>query len=171
MALNDEQARDRAEAEVRAYCGWHVAPSRQEVLTVDGQDSRVVFLPTLRLTGLLSLSVNGDVLDLAGVEWSTTGQLRWGRIPTPTGWDGYLRVPQGRLGGVVAEVVHGWDEWPLDVLSVIDRLASRTLSDPGNLVQVGGVRVGTGADGLPLGGSLTRVDRDVLDRYRIPGKL
>lgn len=169
MALDETQARERAEAEVRAFCGWHVAPTKREVLVLDGEGTRTVFLPTLRLTELHSLSVNGTPVDLATVQWSPTGIVRYGYAPT-SGWDGY-QFTRGQLGGVEADVTHGWETWPLEVLSVVDRLAARTVADPGNLVQVGQVRVGVGQDGLPLGGTLTDVDRDVLLRYRIPGRL
>lgn len=156
MALTEEQATARAEAEVQGYCGWHIAPQLRETLTLDGDGSGVLFLPTLHLVELHSVSVNGTpVEDLEDVEWSTSGVLRC--LPRTT-----------RLRGVQVEVTHGYESWPVDVQAVVDRLAQRTTSDPGNLVQVGQVRVATAKDGLPLAGTITDVDRFTLDRYQLP---
>ena len=39
-----------AQAAVRAYCGWHIAPSLSETLVLDGTGARAFILPTLHLT-------------------------------------------------------------------------------------------------------------------------
>lgn len=177
MALNETQAHDAAEAMVQSFCGWHIAPSVREVLELDGEDSRVAFLPTLRLTELHSLSVNGTALDLTQVEWSRTGVIRWPFLSTTTladylGWDRdpTYSHPRGRFRGVQAEVTHGYEAWPGDLLAVVDRLAGRIQNDPGNVVQVGQVRVGMDRLGVPLGGSLTAADRAALQHYKIPAR-
>lgn len=160
MTLSDADARLRAEAEVRAYCGWHVAPSRRESITLDGDDSGVLLLPTLRMTALHSLSVRGasvNVDDELVVEWSTSGVVR-------------CSTRTASMRGVVVELTHGFDDWPLEVLSVIDRLTQRALDDPGALVQVGAVRYATSSDGLPIVG-LTELDKLVIDRYRLPSRV
>lgn len=160
MPLSPEVARARAEAQVRAYCGWIVAPSTTETLVLDGDRSGVLLLPTLRLTDLAALTVDGTTVDLTDVEWSSVGVVRW---PCTT-W-----LPSTRkLRGITVQITHGYDEWPLDLAGVLDRLTTRATSDPGIYVQVGQVRTATGNDGLPVGGELTDLDRSVLDRYRLP---
>jgi hypothetical protein len=159
MALSEADAQARALAEVQAYCGWHIAPSETETITVDGSGSNVQPLPTLRMTDLLSLSVDGLPVDLTQIEWSEAGFIRCDVAQTD------------RLRGVVVEITHGYDAMPLDVQAVVDRFASRLIeSDQMStmLAQVGQVRVALGRDGLPASAALTELDRLVLDRYRLP---
>lgn len=157
--LTAEDARLRAEAEVTSYCGWHIAPPVRETVTLNGDESGVVLLPTLRLTELHSLTVDGSAIDVNGsaVQWSAAGVMR-------------CPASDGRLRGVVVDMTHGHDEWPLPVISVIERLAARAQDAQGALVQVGQVRLATGSDGLPAGGTLTEVDRLILARYRVPSR-
>lgn len=157
MPLTEAEARARAEAEVRAYCGWHIAPSRSDTLVVDGSGAMVQALPTLRVTALTALSEEGTAVDLAEVEWSEAGFLR---RTTPF---------TARLRGVSVTVTHGYDAIPLDVQAVIDRLTTRGVQSSSSVyAQVGQVSYATGADGLPATATLTELDRAVLDRYRLP---
>lgn len=154
--LTEQDARARAEAEVRAFCGWHIAPEQTDELTVDGSGACVQPLPTLRLNTLDALVVDGDAADLGGVEWSQAGFLRRAAA-----------FPDG-LRSVTATISHGYAAMPLDVQAVIDRLVERGVETIGALVQVGQVRYATGSDGLPAAATLTDLDRAVLDRYRLP---
>lgn len=159
MPLTSEQAAARALAEVQAYCGWHISPSRTETLSLDGSGATVQPLPTLRMTALVSLSVDDEIVDTASVEWSEAGFIR-----RDAAWT-------SRLRGVVVEITHGYATMPLDVQAVIDRLAARHLEADtmsSMLVQVGQVRAAVGGDGLPASAVLTELDRHVLDRYRLP---
>lgn len=159
MALTEEQARAQAEAEVRAYCGWHIAPSQTEDLVVDGSCATVQMLPTLRLTAVNSITVNDTAVDLGTVEWSGAGFLR-----RDAAWT-------SRLRGVVVNATHGYDEWPLDLQAVVNRVAAQAMetNDASQLLaQVGQVRYAVGPDGLRNVGLLSQADKWVLDRYRLP---
>lgn len=158
MPLSEADARARAEAEVRAYCGWHIAPSQRETLVVDGDDASSIMLPTLMLTDVHALSVDQSDVPLADVEWSASGFVR-----------AQGRTSQ-RLRSISADVTHGYEAMPLDVEAVIERLAERAVDTAGmgQLVQVGQVRVATASDGLPATGILSELERWVLDRYRLP---
>lgn len=159
MALTDEEAQSRALAEVQAYCGWHIAPSKSETLTLDGSGATVQPLPTLHMTALSSVSVDEQAVDTASVEWSEAGLLR-----RDVAWT-------SRLRGVVVELTHGYDALPLDVQAVVDRLKARHLEAQSMstlLVQVGQVRAAVSSDGTPATASLVELDRFVLDRYRVP---
>jgi hypothetical protein len=157
LALSSAEARERAEAEVRSYCGWHVAPTQRETFVVHGDGVHIAMLPSLRVTQLHALRVNGRDYDAAAIEWAGSGIIRLASTST-------------KLRGVEVEVTHGFDDWPLEVLAVIERLAQRAEDDPGALVQVGQVRYATGADGLPISATLTELDKLVLDRYRLPSR-
>lgn len=165
MPLSQADATARAEAEVRAYCGWHIAPQREDTLTLDGPGGPLLVLPSLHVVSVASVAENGTELAPEGYAWSAAGVLRrtssaysWGSCG---GWTDEFRA-------VVVTLTHGYAEMPLDVQAVIDRLASRSMADPSQYSQVGAVAYATGADGLPASGSLTELDRMVLDRYRLP---
>jgi hypothetical protein len=150
---------DFAIAEVRGYCGWHIAPEVTEDVTLDGTLSTVLRLPTLKLVELNSLSICEHVIDVtehSEVEWSAGGWLR-----RAAGFGGQLR-------GVVANITHGFETMPLDVPAVIDGIADRSGWITDQYVQVGQVRVATGGDGAPIGGELSSSDIAVLDRYKLP---
>lgn len=157
MALSEVEAKARAEAEVVAYCGWHIAPTRTDELVVDSNGADALLLPTLRMTELDELSVDDSPVDVSSVEWSEAGFVR-----RDAAWPNKLR-------GVAVTFTHGYATMPLDVTAVIERLTARVLEAQGQglLVQVGQVRVATDSDGLPYSG-LAELDRIVLDRYRLP---
>lgn len=167
MALTEAQATARAEAAVRAYCGWHVAPETDALLTLDGPGSPVLLLPSLHVTAVASVAENGELVDPADYSWSASGVVRRSRSAltiatwSGSGWTDALR-------GVTVAFTHGYQEWPLEVQAVVERLAARALEGATVLTQVGSVSYATGEDGLPIGGTLSSVDRAVLDRYKLP---
>jgi hypothetical protein len=168
-ALTEADATARAEAAVRAYCGWHVGPSKTETFTLDGPGSPILLLPTLRVTDVLAVTESGTLVAPEDYEWSTTGVVRRtsGSHPTATWGPGWT----SRFRGVEVEAIHGYETLPLDVTAVIERLAARALEwSKGSalLSQVGQVSYATGEDGAPLSGTLSSLDRAVLDRYRLP---
>jgi hypothetical protein len=165
VPLSQADATERAAAEVRAYCGWHIAPQRDETLTLDGPGGPLLVLPSLHVVSVASVAESGTELDPVGYAWSAAGVIRrtsstfpWSRC---SGWTDALR-------GVEVTLTHGYEEMPLDVTAVIERLAARAMDGAGIYSQVGAVTYATGQDGLPASGSLTTLDRLVLDRYRLP---
>ncbi|MFD7157955.1 hypothetical protein ACXJJ3_08740 [Kribbella sp. WER1] len=166
MPLSQADATARAEAEVRAYCGWHIAPQREDTLTLDGPGGPLLVLPSLHVVSVASVAENGTELDPEGYAWSAAGVLR--RTSSATSWHGWNCGWTDDFRGLVVTLTHGYESMPLDVQTVIDRLASRSVDDPSQYSQVGQVAYATGADGLPVSGSLTALDRLVLDRYKIP---
>jgi hypothetical protein len=156
MALTEAEATQRAEATVRAYVGWHLAPERSETLTLDGPGSSVLLLPTLRVTAITSITEDGSAVDPGDYEWSSSGVVRRNGYWSPS------------LRGLEVSLTHGYAEMPLDVAGVIERLTTRVVEGAGVLAQVGQVSYAEGEDGLPVGGTLTSLDRAVLDRYKLP---
>lgn len=170
MALSEADALTRAEASVRAYVGWHLAPEKSETITLDGPGSPVLLLPTLRVSAITAVTEDGQAVAPESYEWSSSGVLRRkgsSSYPSPTwgpSWTSSLR-------GVTVELTHGFDEMPLDVTAIIERLAARASeASKGSalLSQVGQVAYATGEDGAPLSGSLSSLDRAVLGRYKLP---
>ena len=137
---------------VRAYCGWHVAPSVTETVTLDGSDSDVMILPTLHLTNLST--VMNDTVAVDSPEWSQFGIVRG------TCWTGKYR-------GVTLTMTHGYDLCPPEIVGVLHEAADRGLEGSA-ASQVGQVRMG-GVDGV-AGAVAFIIDKrsDILDRYKLP---
>lgn len=150
---------EKAEATVRAYCGWHIAPVRtDDVLVMDGSGATVQQLPSLRVTAVSEVTNDGTVLDVVNdLEWSA---------------DGYMRVPgrwTHKLRGVTAKITHGYATMPDEVQAVIDDLIARENSNPGAAQQVGQVRFAVSlVSGAALGGALSPYEKEKLNTYRLP---
>lgn len=95
-------------AAVRSYCGWHVAPLVTETVTLDGRGRCSAFLPTLRLVDLVSITADGSAV--GDPEWSSMGEVRG--------------AYSSKLRGIVAEIVHGYEECPADVLKVLREMVA-----------------------------------------------
>lgn len=65
LASDPETARglDAAIAKARRYCGWHVAPVLTETITLDGDGGRLLFLPTLKIVSIDSITIDDVVVD------------------------------------------------------------------------------------------------------------
>lgn len=158
------QASAQALAEVRAYCGWHLAPSEDSTAVLDGSGASVLLLPSLHVTAVAQVVELGLLLDPQTYEWSASGVIR--RMTTV-----YLGTGArwtNRYRAVEVTFTHGFPEMPLDVQPVLDRLTARAVGGVGLLTQVGQVSYATGEDGLPVTGTLTTTDREILDRYKLP---
>lgn len=150
-----------AEAAVRSYCGWHIAPARAgDVVTVNGSGARVLALPTMRLAGVSAVLEDGTAVPLEDVQWSPAGYL-WRASP----WTTSLR-------GVSATIDHGYDEPPVEVQAVVMSVAARAVVSPDGVVrsQVGEVSVTFSQAAFNVAGGVALLDheRAVLDRYRLP---
>lgn len=167
--LTQYQARDpglllrEAEAVVRAYCGWHIAPARTQTLTLDGSGGAVLALPTLHLTAVTSVTEEDADVDLTTIEWSEAGYL-W----RAAGW-----TPARR--GVVVTMTHGHAETPVEVQAVVLAVASRAASAPATAVRRESAGpftrdLGPNADGSLGGVVLTALEQRILDRHRVPAE-
>lgn len=112
----DSEAFQAALASARALCGWHIAPLVSHTVTLDGDGSRLLLLPTLRLVSVESVKNDGAIV--TGFEQSTSGMLRlsggcWSR----------------KLGGIEVTFMHGFDELPADIAGVVLSAASRPAAD------------------------------------------
>lgn len=158
---NEQSLLDQATALVRSYCGWHVAPSLAETITVDGSGSMFLSLPSLHVISITSVTEAGTLLDAGSYEWSVQGQL-WRSTP----WAGAYR-------SVVVELVHGYDEAPV-LTAVVMAVVSRAQKSPAGevRVQVGPFSETYSQSGFNQAGGLVLLDAEkaVLDRYRLPSR-
>jgi hypothetical protein len=144
----DEDAWAATVAEVRAFCGWHIAPEVTETRTFDGRGGSLLFLPTLQLVDLVSITNDGTAV--TDPEWSETGKVRH-----------YCWTLKFR--GIVAEMTHGYEEWPAELLAVMAEMSSSVSS------QYAGVKaVTSGAHQVTFETSMSSTQREVLGRYQLP---
>lgn len=151
LTVTDDDRLAQAEQQVRDYCGWHIAPSRAETMTLDGSGSYAMLLPTLRLTGVTSVTNAGEAVDLATVEWSEAGILRCSSVWT---W---------KFRGVVVEMTHGYDDVPASVAGVVRDIAARAVSNGGGLKSK---TIGPFSETYAV--DLLSTEMAVLDRYKLP---
>lgn len=151
----------QAEALVRSYCGWHIAPSRADVVeTLRGTGSAPLLLQSLYVTAVSSIVDDGTALALTDdYLWNPNGTI--------------LRVGYWSTGDVVVTYTHGYDEPPADITAVVQAVAQRAVDNPGSSVrrQVGQVSDTYSQTGfnqaLPM--ALLDAEKEILDKYRIAG--
>lgn len=147
-----------AEQSVRTYCGWHIAPS----LTItDGRyrsgERGLVILPSLHVTDVASVSVDGRVLGTTEYDWEPCGFISR-RVPS------WPRDPY-----VTVSFTHGYEECPADVAAVVFELASKAMempASPARDVTAGPFRLTLTS---AIGVSLSRDQQSRLATYRIQG--
>jgi hypothetical protein len=154
---------DGASELVVEYCGWHIAPSQAETVTVDGSGSRVQGLPTMRLTAVNTVTETGTALTVADLDWSENGLLE---KQDGTTWT-------GRRRGVVANITHGYTAAPNWLVTLVCAVAGRPfLAAPGVVQEAAGGESVTYAQPSPGAGGavlLLPVEQRMLDRIAVPG--
>ncbi|MFX0573106.1 hypothetical protein [Nocardia nepalensis] len=149
-----------ANALVRDWCGWHIAPTLTETLILDGSGDRVQMVPTLRLLDLHSVTENDRPIDLTKVRWSQTGHLR-----RMIAWT-------TRERGIRIQITHGWATPPPVLVGVVLGIAKRAKDTPASAVRTRTAgpfseQLTVSADGSIGGVALTGAERDLLANYRI----
>lgn len=153
LTASEADRLEQAEGVVRSYCGWHIAPSRTETVTVRSRGSAVVPLPSLHVTAVASVTRDDAALVLDDeYVWSEAGVLtvayRWATL--------------------VVEFTHGYEDVPPEVTGVVQAVAQRASDNPGSMLQEAAGpfnerRAGTGA-----ALELLPTEKTILDRYRLP---
>lgn len=145
----------KAEAAVRAYCGWHVAPVATQALALDGNGGTRIILPSLRVVSVDAVVVDG--VTITDPEWSASGVLH-GRFSE-------------RPRSVEVVLTHGYETPPAELVAILLDMASGDTSGEAPIAskRLGDFQVSyaTGADSLS-GASVAASARTVLDRYRLP---
>jgi len=154
-AVSPQEAAQNA---IRAYCGWHIAPIVVETLTLDGDGSHRLALPSNIVHEVQSLSVDG--VSVTDFWFSQDGWL-------------HLNEPQvfpARPGSVKVTLKHGHEYVP-EVTQVLNSFAQRmALAPAGNITsqRAGTQYVSFGTrDGEVTGGSLLSTEKELLAPYRL----
>lgn len=149
---------DQAEALVRSYCGWHIAPPATEDIEVSASNSPILVLPTLKLTAVTGVTEDGTAVT-DQFTWTSAGVLS----RTYGGWTS---------GPVVVSVTHGYDPVPPEVTAVVQAVAQRAVDNPGSKprVQDGPFSDTFSQSGFNQSPALALLDAEkaILDRYRLP---
>lgn len=150
---DDEAILAQAQGAIRRYCGWHVAPSIPETLTLDGSGSRSLWLPSMYVTAVASITDCGTTVDAADYDWSANGYVRrrcgcWSPRPRQ----------------IVVTLTHGYEDIPPELIGVAVSMATRRASSP-----AGVRREQTGPFSVEYAGSdLLQQERDILDQFKLP---
>lgn len=147
---------------IRNYCGWNIAPAEDLEVTLDG-GAEVLYLPSLKVNSLASLTIDGSPQDLTNFEWSRrTGNVRRkDHCALPEVW-----------GGIEVAFNSGYDEVPADLKAIVLQVSALALSSPTGATreQAGQVAVSWGTTAPGVSGGLTLLARDLqtLAAYKLP---
>ncbi len=166
---------------VRAYCGWEISEVVDQAVTLDVADGgSQVMLPTLRLTNVSAVVVNGvgayglPPVQPASWTWSTAGIvcLAWLSWNTLYDQSQSPRYPSG-LGRLTVTYSGGYPAGsvPDEIKAVTCSVAERVTA-PSDIAQrlenVGGIQTNTTYARASDGNGLSATEVAVLARYRIP---
>ena len=150
----------QAEALVRGFCGWHIAPSRTETVTLPGSRGGLLMLPSLHVTAVASIVSDSDpALTADDYDWSEAGVLTARTAP----WSGRV---------VAVAFTHGYDTPPAEVTAIVQAVAQRAVDNPSSITRrtVGPFTdaFSTTAPGQVATLALLDSEKETLRRYRIP---
>ena len=153
---------DMAIDAIKGYCGWHIAPSIEAEITIDGSNHFEQPLPTLHLTALTSVTEDGVAIDLTNVDWSESGVM--------TKRSGFWTY---KKSGLVVNMTHGYDEIPMDLMGVALGIATlaQTPSSAASSQSAGpySIQLTTRAGGAAGGLYIPKDMADILGRYKLWG--
>jgi len=151
---------DQATALVRSYCGWHVAPSITETVSVAGSGVGSIALPSLWVTDVSAVVEDGTSLLSTDFVWDPAGIV--GRLGVP--WTTPDKV-------VTVTFTHGHARAE-DFEAVVMAIAARAEASPDGVVrrQVGLVSetYSQTSSNVAGGVSLLPHEKDALRAYRLP---
>lgn len=134
-----------AAGQVRAVCGWHLAPAVAETVALVTGGSAVALLPSLRVVSVQEVrDEDGNVL---------------------TGWrfrpNGVLRLPGGWPDVIEVDFTHGHESCPSELVAVVAEFARG--------IKAGGVKAESLAGrSVQLDTTPGGVSAEVIARYSLP---
>jgi hypothetical protein len=133
---------------VREYCGWVLFPSTVETVFLDGDGTDILKLPTMALSMVNTVVLDGVLIDPADYEWSDIGYL-------------YYPVWTAGVANVLVNFEHGYTTRPGGPTLVALTIAAREYGNPERLSQASA-------------GTVTRrwltneLETRLLDPFRLP---
>ncbi|TDL43837.1 hypothetical protein [Microbacterium oleivorans] len=149
---------------VRDYCGWRVAKTATETVTVASRGGHSLFVPSLNIVSIGSVTENGVTIDEpADYDWDESGILyRGGR--------GHRRWHTGRRA-VTVTLTHGYEKCPGGIAQAIASAVARGALVPSGLISetaVGQTRqYGRTGSGAPIDAGFTPEELTRLDSHRL----
>lgn len=139
-------------------CQWHIAPSITVTESIPINPDGTIMLPSLMVTDVASISVNGLEIDPTAYQWHRAGyinQLRQQFFEWPL-WPLESEKPFREYPSPLAQYAdvtytHGYTELPWPVKVVAFELASRAMEMPAGIaknLQAGPYMIGLGALGV-----------------------
>lgn len=157
--LNATYWKKAAQNAIRSYCGWHVAPSVEETLTLDGHGGRILLLPSKHVTNITSIIINNEEM-LDHATWSKAGTIQFDTNCIPD-------AP----GAIQVTLTHGYEaEEVPEVIELMRVLAKRASQHQSILTSqsVNGSSVSYQTyGGTTLGLSLLNVEKELLAPYKL----
>lgn len=126
LSVSTDDRLDQAEARVRAYCDWHIAPVVTNAVFVQSFNAPALFLPSLNVRSIVSIT-DDDATTYTTADYAFTS---WGQLTRAGDWCGYWWKT-----GTTVTFEHGYDSPPPEVTAVVQALAQRALDNPGSLVR------------------------------------
>ena len=153
---------DGATLAIQRYCGWNIAPAEDVTVTLDGGGS-VLYLPSLKVNSITSITIAGTLLAATDYEWSRrTGNVRRkDACFFPEVW-----------GSIVAVFNSGYTAVPADLKQIVLQVSSLAMSSPTGATreQAGQVSMAWATTAPGVSGGLVLLPRDMqtLNSYRLP---
>lgn len=153
LTATEEERLLQAEQTIRDFCGWHIAPSREETVTFAFPAGRRLMLPSLYVTEVSEVTVDGVPLVLdTDFQVHQNGWID--RLPYGGWWSGDL---------IEITFTHGYEDVPASVTAAVQALAQRSTGSPS-----GAKRETSGPFTEEYESGLSEAERINLARYRIP---
>lgn len=160
LTSTEAQRLEQAEALVRGFCGWHIAPSRTVTdAKIRAKGGTTLLLPSLYVTAVASVTDDETLLTVEDdYTWSSAGVLTR---------EGYWSTEV-----VTVTYTHGYAAPPPEVTAIVQAVAQRAIDNPGSVVRrtVGpftDVYSTTGANQVATL-ALLDSEKETLRRYRLP---
>jgi hypothetical protein len=156
---------------IRRHCGWHIYPSVEFDLVMDGPGGVTLQLPSKYVTDVASITENGTLTDPTVYAWSQLGEVQRSQAYWNNGvWFGWWVTG---FRSIEAVFTSGYDEAPPELAVMVMSLTARALSSPAGVTReaAGGVSVQYALSSTHTGGGLALMENDLatLDAYRIVG--
>lgn len=153
---------DGATQAIQNFCGWHIAPPEDLTVYLDG-GTQELFLPTLKLNSIESVTVDGTLLTDIDLEWSRrTGNVRR---------KSHVGFPEA-YGSIIVLFNSGYESVPQVLKQIVLQASAMALSSPTGATreQAGQVAMQWATTAPGVSGGLTLHDRDfkALSQYILP---